>query len=743
MIDSLKIICLPIVCVCLLIMHLSSTAAPHPLTADSDPLLAHEDNKFVGSEECLKCHTENYNLWFASDHQKAMQVADESSVLGDFNNQAFRYGKVESTFFVKEGEYWITTDGPTGSLESYQVSYTFGHYPLQQYLVGFPDGRLQALSIAWDSRTKEEGGQKWIHLYPNEIIDHNDRLHWTGTHHTWNSRCADCHSTALKKGYDSEHDRYETRYQEISVACEACHGPGKEHLDWVKKRPMPDSNGTLNDEIQDSHYGVSQQSEILQCGGCHSRRVSLAQAAAFIPQNKRNSKSEPNTEINAFLGHFNLRTLEETLYYPDGQIQDEVFVLGSFLQSKMYRAGVKCTQCHNPHSLQLRQSGNDLCTQCHQQAVYSQPSHHHHPSDSNGRDSSGSQCVNCHMPATHFMQVDARRDHSFKIPRPDLSEELGSPNACSQCHQDKPLDWINQHFKTWYPQRTKTATHAKVIHNARQGKIAALPDLLALIDEEKESQILRATALRLLDQYPSQEAITMAIKQLKSENALLRREAAQLLEILPPQQRVSPLLPLLEDPVKNVRLVTTQALIPALQFFSPTQRIDFARNLKELLVSRREHNDIPSGLLQLGILYENLNQWSAALDAYDRALALDSQFLPALVNKADVLRRLRQDHASYKALQQALILQPQNPEVNHALGLWFIRQNKPQVALPFLKKAWQAQPDNPRLIYIVAVTLYETGNTAKAIATLEKGLLRHPGNERFESALKAYRHNQK
>src|SRR4029453_11018713 len=189
---------------------------------------------FAGSEACAGCHQSEAKLWRTSQHERAMAHATDKSVLGDFNDVSFQYFDVRSRFFRKDGKFFVETDGPDGKLKTFEVKYTFGVDPLQQYLIEFPDGRLQALSVAWDVRPKDKGGQRWFHLYPNEHIKHGDVLHWTRLNQNWNFMCAECHSTGVQKNYDSAADRFATKWAEISVGCEACHGAGSRHVAWAQ-----------------------------------------------------------------------------------------------------------------------------------------------------------------------------------------------------------------------------------------------------------------------------------------------------------------------------------------------------------------------------------------------------------------------------------------------------------------------------------------------------------------------------
>ncbi|MGV6827543.1 MAG: multiheme c-type cytochrome, partial [bacterium] len=403
---------------------------------------------YIGAKQCGACHQAEYQDWQGSHHDLAMQSASEDSMLGNFDNSEFSHFNQVTRFYRKGDQYWVNTDGPNGKPADFQILYAFGVYPLQQYLVAFPGGRLQALDIAWDSRLEKEGGQRWMHLHPDQEITHEDVLHWTGPNLNWNYMCADCHSTNLLKNYDTEKQRYRTTWSEMNVACEACHGPGSAHLQWAKSDEASKSNfinkglttnlterqGVTWRQTQEGtpvrSVANQQRREIEVCAVCHSRRSQLTDA---------------HNPGDSFLDGFHPSLLDQGLYHADGQMQDEVYVWGSFLQSKMFQAGVTCSDCHDPHKAELRLPGEQVCYQCHKPEQYATPVHHHHQ-----QDSAGSSCVECHMPPVTFMQVDARHDHGFRIPRPDQSQQMGTPNACSKCHQEQSPDWAVARLKDWY-----------------------------------------------------------------------------------------------------------------------------------------------------------------------------------------------------------------------------------------------------------------------------------------------------
>ncbi|MBR0670759.1 multiheme c-type cytochrome [Neoroseomonas soli] len=171
-----------------------------------------------------------------------MAAATPANVLGDFSGVTSTDGRHTATFRREGDRYVIRTDGPGGAVADFTITETFGADPLQQYLLLFPDGRRQALPWAWDTRLREEGGQRWFHLMAQEPLPTNDPLHWTGREQTWNFMCASCHSTGLVRGYDEATDRYETTWTEISVGCESCHGPGAAHVAWAQPGARKDDS---------------------------------------------------------------------------------------------------------------------------------------------------------------------------------------------------------------------------------------------------------------------------------------------------------------------------------------------------------------------------------------------------------------------------------------------------------------------------------------------------------------------
>jgi hypothetical protein len=457
-----------------------------------------------------------------------MQHANDKSVLGDFNDAGFDYHDVHSRFFRKDGNFLVETDGPDGKLATFEIKYTFGVDPLQQYLVQFPDGRLQALSLAWDSRPKDQGGQHWFHLYPDQGIKHDDVLHWTKLNQNWNFICAECHSTGVRKNYDAAQDHFATTWSDINVGCEACHGQGSAHVAWAReqkswwpfgKREDP-SKGLLVrfDERQNVNWWHDPKTgdprrnfppalvrkEVETCGLCHARRSEFSED--WIP-------GRPLSDTHVVAG------LEQGLFYADGQMRDEVYNYGSFKQSKMFAAGVTCSDCHDPHTAKLRVAGDETCLQCHAPEKYAAaPSHSHHEVVN-----PPVACASCHMPVHTYMVIDRRHDHSFRIPRPDLSAKLGTPNACNDCHADKSPEWAAAAVERWFgPNREGFQNYAEAFHSAWNGSADAAALLGKVASNQDTPALARASALADLAPYLPASAAELVRTGLKDPDPMVR-----------------------------------------------------------------------------------------------------------------------------------------------------------------------------------------------------------------------------
>lgn len=711
--------------------------APSPTFAAANPGDAQPQAQadYVGAATCKQCHESEFKAWTGSHHQLAMQDANSATVLGDFDNAKFKHYDVESTFFRRDGKFMVRTDGADGKLADFEISYVFGVWPLQQYLIGFPGGRYQTLGIAWDARTRSEGGQRWFHIYANEKMDHKDQLHWTGLYQNWNLECAECHSTNLKKGYDAAGNTYKTTFNEINVACEACHGPGSRHIEWAKQAgstyPSESDKGLVvlrsrwNDAWKfpaaDAKHAQRDQpadaTVMNTCAACHARRSTIAESG---------TPGAPLEDTHR------LALLTPPNYYADGQQREEVYVWNSFLQTTMYQKGVTCMDCHDAHTLKLRAEGNALCTRCHNAALFDTDKHHFHKTGA-----AGAQCVECHMPAQNYMVIDERRDHGIRVPRPDLSKSLGSPNACTRCHAGKKPEWAASAMDKWYGKTWRARPqYGTTLHAVETQGVKAVPALMALAQDQASPAIVRATAATLAQPYMRPDLLPAARMLLQDADPEVRIAALGLIEPVDPLNRVLAASSLLADPVRGVRIEAAHVLADVADEQIPAARREAReRALKEYVDSLQQDTDWPTANVSLGNLYMRQGRNDEAIAVYRRALTLDPRFAGAYVNLADAYRQLNRDGDGEKLLRGGLSLLPRAADLHYALGLLLVRKKDNTAGLREIALAAKLDPDNARYAYVHAVGLHSTGKRTEALAVLRAADKRHPYDLDILSAL--------
>ena len=695
---------------------------------------------FVGTSACASCHVAENTQWSRSQHGVAMAAANERTVLGNFNDARVDYAGTTTRFYRRDGKYFVHTDGADGRLADFEVQYTFGVQPLQQYLIALPQGRLQAFSIAWDTRPTEAHGQRWLPMRPGERVTHTDELHWTQPSQNWNYMCADCHSTGLRKNYDQSADRFRTSWAEVSVGCEACHGPGSRHVQWASdrhagQRGISDSTKGLvarlderrgvrwtpvaaTGNAQRSHPRTSDR-EIETCAQCHSRRTQIADGYVA---------GKP------FLDYYRPALLSRPLYHADGQQRDEVYDWGSFLQSRMYARGVTCSDCHDPHSGKPKADGNAVCATCHLPGKYDGPQHTHHEVGS-----TGASCAGCHMPTTTYMVVDPRHDHSLRIPRPALSVKLGTPNACTACHTTRDAKWAAAKAEAWYGPEPAPGPHerlAATLAAVDAGAPDAQARLRALAIDPEQSRIARATALAELTPPPGGPALDALRAAVNDSSALIRFGALLAAERLPAQQRLRLVEPLLSDPMRVIRVEAARQLagVPVEQL-SPERQYAFHRAATEFVETQRYNADRPEARVALGTFYAERGDAAAAERELLSAIRLAPSSVPAYVNLADVYRTLGRDAEGETLLRTALTRAPESGALHYALGLVLTRLQRRDPALHEFSRAAGLEPANARFAYVNAIALNSSGRADAAIAQLRKALDLHPVDGDIISAL--------
>lgn len=707
-------------------------AAPAPIVV--------ADARHVGGAECAGCHANQQAAWQGSDHDLAMQVADEKSVLGNFADAKFAYAGTTSTFSRRDGKYFVNTDGPDGKLADFEIKYTFGVRPLQQYLIEFPGGRMQALSIAWDTRPKAQGGQRWFHLYPGQNIKAGDWLHWTAGGQNWNFTCAECHSTNLRKNFDAKSGAFKTTWSAINISCEACHGPGSNHVSWARKQgdwqalaatkglalALDERKGvtwTAVAETGNARRSVPRAStrEIDSCARCHGR-------AARISDDYVHGKSPLDTH--------RLALLADNLYWNDGQMRDEVYNWGSFVQSRMFAAGVTCSDCHDPHSLKLKAPGNAVCAQCHQPAKFDNAAHTHHAPGT-----PGAACAACHMPTTTYMVVDPRHDHSMRIPRPDLSAKLGTPNACNNCHAKESAQWAAAAIVEWNGKMpVGYQNFAEALRAGSVGAPGARGALLGLIDDKAQPAIVRASAIDRLGRWMTPTMLPAVTRALNDPDAVVRLAAVEALANTDPPTRQRYLARMLGDTVRAVRIEAARALAgPPEAGLPPDDRLRFERALAEYVAAQTYNADRPEGRSSLAALSAARGDAERAIAEYRNAIALDPAYVQAYANLADLYRARGVDSEAETVLRAGIVKVPDAAALHHALGLVFVRQKRSGEALGELAAAARLEPASARYAYVYAVALNDAGQPKQALQVLDAALARHPYDREVLAALAHFR----
>lgn len=653
-------------------------------------------NDFVGDQACQSCHKKEYDLYKQSDHFKAMMPASDSTVLGDFNNATLIADGVTSRFFKKNNKYYINTQGPDGKNQDFEVMYTFGYKPLQQYLVTFEGGRFQVPRVSWDVVKK-----KWFHQYAGQKIHHRDWLHWTGAAQNWNTMCASCHSTNLQKNYDIENDRFHTTWTGITVSCESCHGAGKKHVEFANAGGY-NSGSKENSFLLPLH--TSNRIQVNTCAPCHARRAEISNA--FVDAQELMNTHIPEIPTTEF-------------FHADGQVDDEDYIYTSFLQSKMFHRQVTCSNCHNAHSGKLVKPVTQVCRQCHE-PKYESFEHTKHVSTQ-------VNCVSCHMPSKVYMGNDVRHDHSFRIPRPDQSVTYGTPNACNDCHTDKSAKWSADAVVKWFGKDRAYHFSDDLIPGSKGG-IQAEAHLQKLYADTSVPDIVKATAVHYMRTIPTTSVIQTLKKALTYSDAQVRYRAVQTLSVFPVEQWKDDLLPLLKDNVKAVRIAAADALLSVGDLMPEEFKNVFASAKKELQDYLLYQADFSVGNVMIGDFYYRQRDLFNAEKFYLRGLKKDSMMNYVRFNLSALYNGQSRNSDALNILNQAKATDPANSRVYYQLALLQVEMNDPASAMMNFDKAVKLGSNEPRLYYNYGLLNQQAGKIKEAELIFLKGLKVDPEN---------------
>ena len=663
---------------------------------------------YVGDQSCKQCHITEFKEWKQSHHYMSMLPPNDSTVKGDFNNITFTADGVTSRFFKKGNKFFINTEGDDGKNHDFEVKYIFGFTPLQQYLIEFPGGRMQVPRLSWDVNKK-----KWFNQYAGQKIPSHDWLHWTGNAQNWNTMCATCHSTNLQKNYDVTTDTYKTTYSVINVSCESCHGAGKQHVDFMNGDYK--SGKKVAGSFLKLDNRSSQTEQLNTCAPCHARISEL---------------NGSHIESKEIMDNYIPQIPDTEFYHADGQVDDEDYIYSSFLQSKMFAKGVKCSDCHNPHSTKLKRIGNQTCTQCHLINKYDVPSHTFHPEGTKS-----AECISCHMPGKLYMGNDLRHDHSFRVPRPDLSVKYGTPNACSNCHKDKSEKVLADAVIKWYGPKRKYHFSDDLVPGSRLDANSE-KHLTNLIDNKFVPKIIKATATFYLGSIPTPTSLNTLLGRLGSKEAQIRYRALRSLASFPADSWSDAVGPFLSDKVRAVRIAAADLYIGIPVEQIPSQystALSLAK--KELEESLLYQTDFSTGNVMLADYYLKLQDYANAEKFYLRGLKKDSNMNYALLNLSATYNSQGKNKEAMQTLEKAIKNDSKNERIYYNMALLYHEMNNFPAAEKAFAKAVDLKSVNPRVYYNYGLLLNQNKKFKEAESVLLKGIALNPSNPELYYAL--------
>lgn len=663
------------------------------------------------SSRCMECHKDIHHHWQKSHHGQANRLLSMALDAPPFSNQHFKAASEKWTFSKESNELTITVDD-----EKHDVGMVIGIEPLVQYLVAASGGRWQTPNAAWDPSKKE-----WFDIFNGDFRTKADWGHWTGRGMTWNTQCAWCHMTDFRKNYDIKTDSYQSHWKEMGIGCTQCHGQLAEHAD--------EKSGCLIDipahkELKKKHPGRIMDN----CATCHSRR----------------SEYDDRFHIGDKYGdHYQLQlpTLPN-LYYPDGQIRDEVYVWTSFRTSNMGHKGVGCMDCHDPHTtkLKLPLQNNHLCMSCHASGsngrisgatVIDPVSHSHHFGKGKHNDvGSGHSCVDCHMTHTTYMGRDPRRDHGFHVPDPTMTKELGIPNACNKCHTDKDADWAIKWTKEWYgdkmdsPERKRQRARTRAIAHAYSGDPRALDALLTSHNNET-NPYWQASLLQIMQPWAADPRVQQLGRLgVHSKESIVRAAACMLLEF---SEGNGPWLePMLKDPVKEVRMAASWAWRRNL-----SQRSEVYKELKDTI---RFGADQPAGAMRLAQLASDANDLENAEVWIKRAIKLDQTSPGTHEFYAILLGRMQRPKEALAQLEIARELAPEDGRYPYLMALTYAELGQKDKAEELLRATVKADTRHDRAWYNLGLLVAEQNKLNEAIDAIRKAEAINPRNPDYPYA---------
>ncbi len=708
---------------------------------------------YVGSVSCRQCHERFYQLWSTSRHGLAMQPYTADFATKNLTPQAkeVKIGKYSYRADIAGESGWVVEKGPKGQ-KKYKIEHALGGKNVYYFLTSFPRGRLQTLPLAYDVNKKDwfDTAASGVRHFPGSERD--QPVSWLDPGYTFNTSCHSCHVSQLTMNYDLKTDTYQTMWAEPGINCETCHGPCEEHNRVCREAPK----GTVPKDlkiIRDKSFTVEQHNS--NCGTCHAKMNPLT--VSFTPGDR-------------FFDHYDLATLEDRDFYPDGRDLGENYTYTLWRMSPCVKSGkLSCMHCHTSsgrYRFKQEEKANEACMPCHRERVENVTAHTHHKADS-----PGNKCISCHMPMTSFARMN-RSDHSMLPPTPAATIVYKSPNACNLCHTDKDAAWADKYVREWRSRdyQAPVLRRASLIDAARKRDWKKLPEMLEYITSKDRDEVFAASLIRMIPGSGDPRIGPMLFKAIKDPSPLVRAAAADGLQHVQTRETLQALMQATGDDYRLVR-VRAVASLAGYQNLSVEDadktRVEVA--LKEYLISILSRPDQWSSHYNLGNCYLNLGDPKQAIASYDTALKLEPRAVLAMVNESMAYARLGETKKADESLQKALKISPNNAAANFNMGLLKAEQNDlkgaekylkvalkadPQMAqaaynlciitakdrineaVTWCRKAAELRPQEPKYAYTLAFYLNQKGDRDEAVRTLKTILEKYPEYKDAEMLLK-------
>jgi len=665
---------------------------------------------YTGSAECKSCHERFYALWAPSRHGLAMRPYTPTLARDHLRPQeadivigAFRY---RAEIGPEAG--WVLEIGPEGE-RRYPIVHVLGGKNVCYFLTPLDKGRYQTLPVAYDVRRQAwfDTAASGVRHFPGGQED--AAVGWKEWHYTFNTACYGCHVSQLSTRYDPETDTYDTTWGEPGINCEACHGPGEEHVKACRSAAPGQAPEDMKLRVITRRSGYTAHQVDASCAPCHAKGIPLT--PAHVPGDD-------------YFDHYDLVGLESPDFYADGRDLGENYTYTLWRLSPCVQAGaLDCLHCHTS-SGRFRQAEdpNRACLPCHAERVRRPAEHTRHPEDS-----PGSRCIACHMPATEFARM-RRSDHSLRPPTPAATRVFGSPNACNLCHTDRDAAWADREVRAWHARdyQAPVLERARLVDAARRQDRATLPAILSYLERPDREEITSASLIRLLGPFQTPSADPVIRGALKDPSPLVRASAASNLASHPTPENVRALASAVEDPVRLVRVRAAMGLatLPDLPLQAPAGS-PMERALGEALASITSRPDHWTSQYNLGNFLLGRGDVDAALAAYRKAAALDPRNPLPLVNGAMVHARRGDPAQAERWLLQALNAEPENAAAHFNLGLLRAEQGDREGAEAHLRAALRGDPRMAEAAYNLGVLL-AGARPAEGLAWLEQAYRLEP-----------------